>query len=84
MADSMVDWIGAGYTAVVLLNCLSGVIMVFAMQRVHGFKAMTDQMVSDIQNICATSVRIGIGPTAKKATDEYAQSKPEFASLLRK
>ncbi|VDM56163.1 unnamed protein product [Angiostrongylus costaricensis] len=57
-------------------------VIAFTIFQVKQVKQQCDNLTSSTHWLSRTAVRVGIGPSAKKALVEYAKGKPEFSKLM--
>ncbi|KAK5985153.1 hypothetical protein GCK32_011722 [Trichostrongylus colubriformis] len=69
-------------TLPILINFGTMSVIAFTIYQVKQVKQLCDNLTSSTHWLSRTAVRIGIGPSAKKALIEYAKGKPEFAKLM--
>uniref|UniRef100_A0AC35GT30 Uncharacterized protein n=1 Tax=Panagrolaimus sp. PS1159 TaxID=55785 RepID=A0AC35GT30_9BILA len=65
-----------------LLNIVSVILLIFSMILIRRLKSVVEAIASSTHWLTRTAIRVGLGPTAKKALIEYAKGKPEFKRLL--
>nr|CDJ91245.1 Hypothetical protein CBG00488 [Haemonchus contortus] len=75
-------WLVMTTTLPILINFGTMFILAFTIYKVKQVKQLSDTLTSSTHWLSRTAVRIGIGPSAKKALVEYAKGKPEFAKLM--
>ncbi|WKY02363.1 hypothetical protein Q1695_015981 [Nippostrongylus brasiliensis] len=75
-------WLVMATTLPLLINFGTMFVIAFTIFEVKQVKHLSDNLTSSTHWLSRTAVRIGIGPSAKKALVDYAKGKPEFAKLM--
>lgn len=81
-SSSVKSWILVLLLIPTVLNIASICLLVFAMTLITKLKTVVEAISSSTHWLTRTAIRVGLGPTAKKALIEYAKSKPEFKKLV--
>uniref|UniRef100_A0A1I7W9N5 Secreted protein n=1 Tax=Heterorhabditis bacteriophora TaxID=37862 RepID=A0A1I7W9N5_HETBA len=55
----------------------------FTILQMKEAKNMCDKVTASAHLLSRTAIRVGVGPSAKKALMDYAKGKPEFAKLMK-
>uniref|UniRef100_A0A1I7ZP77 Transmembrane protein n=1 Tax=Steinernema glaseri TaxID=37863 RepID=A0A1I7ZP77_9BILA len=82
-AESTQAWLLLMIVVPAFVNLVSIVLIVLTIVHVRRLKRITEAIASSTHWLTRTAVRVGIGPTAKKALLEYAKSKPGLEKLVK-
>ncbi|KHJ98108.1 hypothetical protein OESDEN_01918 [Oesophagostomum dentatum] len=66
----------------IVINFATMFVIALTIYQVKQVKPLCDNITSSTHSLSKTAVKVGIGPTAKKALVDYAKGKPEFAKLM--
>uniref|UniRef100_A0AC34FGS6 Uncharacterized protein n=1 Tax=Panagrolaimus sp. ES5 TaxID=591445 RepID=A0AC34FGS6_9BILA len=81
-AGTATSWLVVLMVIPSLLNVASVILLIFSMVLIRRLKSVVEAIASSTHWLTRTAIRVGLGPTAKKALIEYAKGKPEFKRLL--
>uniref|UniRef100_A0AC34RPF7 Uncharacterized protein n=1 Tax=Panagrolaimus sp. JU765 TaxID=591449 RepID=A0AC34RPF7_9BILA len=81
-ATAVQTWLVVLIVVPTILNLCSVGLLVFSMILIGRLKGVVEAISSSTHWLTRTAIRVGLGPTAKKALIEYAKTKPEFKKLL--
>ncbi|KAK0419358.1 hypothetical protein QR680_014104 [Steinernema hermaphroditum] len=81
-AESTQAWLVLMIAVPAFVNLVSVVLIVLTIVHVRRLKRVTEAISSSTHWLTRTAVRVGIGPSAKKALLEYASKKPNLAKLV--
>ncbi|KAK6743619.1 hypothetical protein RB195_010729 [Necator americanus] len=75
-------WLVMATTLPIIINFGTMFVIALTIYQVKQVKPLCDNLTSSTHWLSRTAVRVGIGPTAKKALVDYAKGKSEFAKLM--
>ncbi|KAI6234889.1 hypothetical protein M3Y99_00740000 [Aphelenchoides fujianensis] len=81
-SDELRFWIVLTATVPAVINFMVTVTLVWAFFVIRSFRKTSEELISSTQWLSKTAVRVGIGPTAKKALLDYARTRPELQKLV--
>uniref|UniRef100_A0A7E4VNL2 Transmembrane protein n=1 Tax=Panagrellus redivivus TaxID=6233 RepID=A0A7E4VNL2_PANRE len=81
-AGSVRVWVICLMVVPSMLNLASIALLIFSIILVRRLKSVVEAISSSTHWLTRTAIRVGLGPTAKKALIEYAKGKPELKKLL--
>ncbi|VDM83517.1 unnamed protein product [Strongylus vulgaris] len=82
MYEGLSLWLVMATTLPIIINFGTMFVLAFTIYQVKQVKPLCDNLTSSTHWLSRTAVRVGIGPTAKKALVDYAKGKPEFSKLM--
>ncbi|CAD6199780.1 unnamed protein product [Caenorhabditis auriculariae] len=81
---AMAMWVAMTSTLPIVLNLATLVVLALTVWQVKKVKKLCEGITSSTHWLSRSSVRVGIGSSAKRALNEYARGRPEFALLVDK
>ncbi|TKR65422.1 hypothetical protein L596_025827 [Steinernema carpocapsae] len=81
-AEATKAWLIVMLVVPAIINLVSVALIVLTIVHVRRLKRITEAITSSTHWLTRTAVRVGIGPSAKKALLEYAKQKPELSKLV--
>ncbi|KAI6175981.1 hypothetical protein M3Y97_00749300 [Aphelenchoides bicaudatus] len=76
------SWMILGIILSSVLNTIIIGLFIWVFFMIKSFRSISDEIVSSTHWLSRTTVRVGLGPTAKKALLDYAKTKPELQKLV--
>ncbi|KAI6195096.1 hypothetical protein M3Y96_01194700 [Aphelenchoides besseyi] len=81
-SDELRYWIVLTMVIPAAINLIVTCLLIWTFVMIRSFRQTSDEIISSTQWLSKTAVRVGIGPSAKKALLEYARTKPELQKLI--